>query len=819
MHNHLPSAKSGWATFFLGIAALSCFAQQVKQDKTPEPSIKLDPQLFAVTDDEKRKIAALIDRLAEIKDPDYGIAPWMSGSQFAPIKESATFGAGILMNHGLKSNEALEQLVALGPKALPQLLERLSDSKPTKLVMEHEGGFGGQWYGREIQLNEANPVEQQIKTTHGDFFGRDLRFNGKDVRSHTVTVGDVCFVIIGQIVNRSYQAVRYQPTACRVINSPSHDPKIAEIVRTIWKSDQPAQKLIDSLLIDLGTKDSDNLECGSAMRLLYYFPNQSAELIAKRIADPDLRRPEDFIKSVRTSSNPVITDALFKVMEHTQSAESFHASMSEAVVKRDAELVFKRSRELLAVPPLANQGPFGPEYHILMSAANYFPDKSQELFATYRNHKTLETLRSTIHALAQTTNSRPWKIQYLSALLDDETDTGWQYGPDYDRKPIRICDEAAKTLADHYLPNVRFEYEKNPEHLTREIGKIKRVLAGEKNVSFEAPRRADMPKDLPKRAPIHVVKLPDFVRLHAISNQDTFWVSDGPWILKVDAATSKIAERIRLEQGRGGLLPNAPGDRVFEYFGDDGGHVLVSDVRTGRMLKKVTTPFHDGVQFRDPLQVRNLGDITVCGARSEWIMALTQDGALHSIHVDTGKYRVEWKHDHLMPISHTNIIGVQGTSKVLIDGIAEANSIDGPPQLWDQVARQIKIIQKVPRGGWRAAWGDFAWNHMNGNATVWNLAKSHNLALPDHAQGTAEVACSSNQSHLFALRGDGSIDVFRIENGTELKPISRLTSSITDELEYGSIVVSQDDRSVFFNGQTKKSNQETVIAVYDISNL
>jgi len=41
---------------------------------------------------------------------------------------------------------------------------------------------------------------------------------------YTVKVGDVCYAIIGQIVNRSLMAVRYQPSAGLVINSPIEMP-------------------------------------------------------------------------------------------------------------------------------------------------------------------------------------------------------------------------------------------------------------------------------------------------------------------------------------------------------------------------------------------------------------------------------------------------------------------------------------------------------------------------------------------------------------------------------------------------------------------
>ncbi len=472
MRDYRAPAISAFVPLCIALTALNGAAQdagrQVGRLLGPVPAIALDAAANPATKDEKQRIPVLIDRLTEIKDPDYGFAPLMGGLQFAPIKDSATFAAGIIMvDHGLKTSESLQQLVALGPKAMPQLLKRLTDKTPTKLVMEHGGCFGGQWYDREVPMNMANPAEQQVYAKYRDFLHRDsgLGHPDRQVSKHQVTIGDVCFVIIGQIVNRGYQSARYQPTACRVINSPTHDPEVADVVRAIWTADNPAQKLIDSLLLDLHTKDADDLQCGAAMRLLFYFPTESADMIAKRITAFDLGRPGagndwsrihekngvqvgEFLKAVRACPLPAITDALLQVVKLTNDPDTFHAAITDAVVKRAPELVFDRMKQIVAVAPPADQGPFGGEYHTLVAAARHFPDKSKELFDIYRGHRTLPTLRSAIHALGEPGAPRNWMIGSLSALLDDKTDTGWEYGPDYDPQPIRICDEAAKILAD-----------------------------------------------------------------------------------------------------------------------------------------------------------------------------------------------------------------------------------------------------------------------------------------------------------------------------------------------------------------------------------
>lgn len=852
MRGDLALATSALVLVTFAVSASPAVAQGDDQSAAellnPVPEIELDAGSWTATDDERQQIARLIDSLAGIEDPDYGFAPFMSGAQFAPVSDSSSFGAGIIMiNHGLKTSDALRQLVAVGPMALPQLLERLTDETPTKLVMEHGGGFGAQWYAREIPMNLASEAERQARhrldesTPDGAV---DDHVNG-----HPVTIGDVCYVIIGQIVNRGYQSVRYQPTACRVINSPTHDPLIADIVRGIWTSDTPAQRLMDSLLIDLYTKDETDLQCGAAMRLLYYFPDKSAELIARRITGFDLRQPTadnewrtiyekngvraaDFIKAVRASSHPAVIDALLHVVRQTDDPDNFQAAVTAAVVERAPDLVFDRMQQIVSTP---DQGPFGGEYHTLIAAATYFPEKSRELFEIYRGHNTIATLRSTIHALDKPADPRDWMTDYLSALLDDRRDTGWEYGPDYDRQPIRICDEAAKVLAQNYLDDVRFDYEKNPTYLDQQISKMKRVLAGETGISFAPPDRPVIPANLPQREAMRVTELGRrLTDIYAFSTKDVFWMGGGSraragyaWTTwTINAETGEVTDKVPLDQWHGGvnLLRNAPADREFAYHGYEGGDVSIHDVRTGRLIKTLATPFHDGVQFNDPLQVRNLSDITLCGVNGEWIIAVTQDGSLHSIDVETGRHRVEWREKS----ENLEVLGVQGTSRVLLEGVGGESLFDVPIQLWDQSTRTRRTIEKAPYAGWRVAWGDLAWNDFNGCATLWNLARTQELQLPDSEVPIESITCNSDQSRLFLLRSDGSVEVFAVRDGVKLDPIFRLLPPTTDDLDV-SIAPGADDRLLFWlgrprsriaeDGQRIPAEPRTVIGVFDCGEL
>jgi HEAT repeat protein len=309
------------------------------------PSIKLTPRA-AVTDEQKKRIKALIAKLAEIKDPDFGMSATLTGEAFAPLSGQARAAMLLLTDHRLKTSEAFRSLVAMGPDALPFLLAALEDRTPTKLKVELNFGmaFLG---GGELSGNPLNPLERRILSREA--VQDDDDEEGILSRPYTLKVADVCFVAIGQIVGRPYWAVRYQPTAMVIINSPVGTKDLRDRVRAIWSSDDPAKKLLDSLLIDYATeglysgKSFDTWHEGSsrqiqaAMRLLYYFPKETAPLIAARLRsfDVQLRRDtdrwaerevkngvstRDFIKAVAWCQAPDIRKALADIAKRTDDS-------------------------------------------------------------------------------------------------------------------------------------------------------------------------------------------------------------------------------------------------------------------------------------------------------------------------------------------------------------------------------------------------------------------------------------------------------------------------------------------------------------------
>ncbi|MCA9070910.1 MAG: hypothetical protein KDA84_18400, partial [Planctomycetaceae bacterium] len=406
-------------------------------------------------------------------------------------------------------------------------------------------------------------------------------------------------------------------------------------------------------------------------------------------------------------------------------------------VKGEPDALLKQIRTIIAAPP-SQEGSYDARFFALQAAMRFFPEESKDIFENYRTEKAAWTRDAKMEALREPTDPQPWMKEFLASLLDDTTETYDGYGPSWDWQTVRVCDQAAKILADDYLPkSVRFEFEESPAYLTGQIQKIRRVLAGEKNVTFGPPPVVTMPKDLPTRKATRVVELnADFGPPYAISSGAELWFGHGfydgdGWAyetVKFDVAQGKVVARIPLNKWEGGvnILKNGTPDRSYCYHGYGGGDVLIRDLVTGKVLKKVETPFHAGIKFDDPLKVRNLGDITLCGKESRWILALTDDLKLHSVDTLTGEHRIEWKYkwtgeeNEFSGFGH--VIGIQNSSIALLEDVGEQDGFfNAPLQIWDQQTRTMKVFEKTLSRGWQGGWGNLAWN-VCGEATVWNLA-------------------------------------------------------------------------------------------------
>lgn len=473
------------------------------------PAIQLQRSITASAED-AAQIKRLIANLAKIERPDFGLSGTMGGMAFAPISGSERYTGGFLLtNHQLQTTDDFRQLVAFGPRALPFLLEALEDKTPTKLKQNHTGGFGGMFLCTEMDSNPTNSVEQK---SIASLPKREIGFsNGRSITDYSVTVGDVCFVAVGQIVGRAYLAIRYQPTAIIVINSPVEEKALAEAVRDIWSSTNAAQRLFDSLLFDYSTEGvfngesldgwdiANKLQCQAALRMLYYFPQETSQLIAQRLARLDVRQPpedkthwmdsyltngvraEEFIKAVAWSDDPLIRRELLNIFKRTTDAQILLAALS-GIDATGSGLARTRLNEMIDQLPADESGPFGQGYNLLVSLGGKLDlESSKATFVRYLQNASLQRWRTMAQVLRKTRSD--WAVELLLPALADKRDFGWTYaltpGQNEPRRTIRVCDEAAETISLN-RPDLPFKMAGEHEELDRQIAAIlARVKGGQ----------------------------------------------------------------------------------------------------------------------------------------------------------------------------------------------------------------------------------------------------------------------------------------------------------------------------------------------------
>lgn len=459
------------------------------------PPIKLQ-HAFAATVEQAAQIKRHIANLSKIDRPDFGLSATMGGTAFAPIPGSGKETGGFLLtNHQLQTGDDFRQLVACGPRALPFLLKALSDKTPTKLKMNRSNSmFIVMELAGELNGNPTNSIEQKIIASLPE-----RKWDGTSLKDYTVKIADVCFVIIGQIVGRPYLAVRYQPSAIIIVNSPIENKELAEAVRTIWSSTNETRRLFDSLLFDYSTEGvfngesldgwsiASDLQCKAAMRMLYYYPEETSRLIADRLARLDVRKPpedrahwmdsyltnglraEEFIKAVSWSEDPAVQRELSNIFKRTTDTQILLAALP-GIESSQSDFARQRLSEMIDQLPADEHGPFGQGYNLLVALGEKFGSKAKPAYARYLKDASLQRWRSMARILRKT--RRELAVELLAPALMDKREVGWTYalvpGKNEPRRPIRVCDEAAETISQS-RPDLNFKMEGEHEELDRQI--------------------------------------------------------------------------------------------------------------------------------------------------------------------------------------------------------------------------------------------------------------------------------------------------------------------------------------------------------------
>ena len=221
------------------------------------------------------EVRALVAKLAEVDEAGIGFSPSVTGQQFLPVASADEQGMLLLGQAPPRRSPALTGLVEAGAVAVPVLLECLGDARPTQLppmkammwsAADDEYDFNRRTGPAPAGVNRSGASPQPPV-------------------EHRVTVGDLCFVALGQIVNRGFSAVRYQPTGGLMINSPPASPPLRDAIRAEWGG-LDERRLRASLARDFEQPDHASRRTGAAVRLGYYFPDALAPLLAAELARP-----------------------------------------------------------------------------------------------------------------------------------------------------------------------------------------------------------------------------------------------------------------------------------------------------------------------------------------------------------------------------------------------------------------------------------------------------------------------------------------------------------------------------------------------------
>ena len=454
---------------------------------------------LGTTPDDNTEIKQHIAHLKKIDPTDFFQPKTGDDLDFAPLTGPANSdGQFTITTREIKFMDDMSALVAYGPKALPFLLAALDDETPTKLILTHDhSDLGGMFFSDEEGASNNAREGQAIYA-----FPMRSRREQSIREDYPVTVGDVCFTIIGQIVARPYMAIQYQTTAITIINSPVHNHQLSGEVRLLWTSTNAAQTLLTSLLYDFSTnRDSSSdsfaemglridLSSAAAMRLLYYFPDKSAQLIADRLARLDVGgchgnvtnvinrenlngvRTENFIKAVAWSPAPAVRHAILDVFYRTTDVSLLLAALP-ALDSSQTNLIQTRLANFIDRAPADGQGPYGNDYHLLVALGNTLGETAKPIFVHYLEDGSLQHRHSMAKVLQ--TTQRQWAVELLAPALTDKRECGEEYalipGQNEPRRQIRICDEAAETISLS-RPALKFKMAGEHSDLDRQILEI-----------------------------------------------------------------------------------------------------------------------------------------------------------------------------------------------------------------------------------------------------------------------------------------------------------------------------------------------------------
>jgi hypothetical protein len=313
------------------------------------PKLKLAHSTTASAE-EADEIKRLIGRLATVEVHRPGPLTTDRWNVLSNFTMKPPFDLSVDATDGLEFLELVRRLTALGPKALPFLLDALEDATLTKAVLPEWGiQFSSTVWGNPVNARESKILGPWVPASADQRAGKSI---------YTLKIGDVCCAVIGNIVARPYATSGLVgPGFFNVeVKSPPRDAKLRQQVRELWSSKDSGQRLFDSLLVDYATqvivddsscdgfrwRNEASLQAHAAARLLFYFSAETAELIAGRLDMLDVEgdigsararyiangvKAKAFIEAVAWCDEPRVKAALDRVFDRTTDPDIGRAAL------------------------------------------------------------------------------------------------------------------------------------------------------------------------------------------------------------------------------------------------------------------------------------------------------------------------------------------------------------------------------------------------------------------------------------------------------------------------------------------------------------
>lgn len=234
----------------------------------------------------------LIDELIEVTEPGFGYSVYFSGSEFLPYEGTEAVSTFVFGGMRATRSETLKKIVERGADAVPLLLKHIGDDR--KLKMEPLSAMEWMEFSDEYDFNRRTREEPAEGVNRGLFDDDENQNEGDEVEGenaaeradqHALTVGDLCFVALGQIVNRGYSATRYQPSGGLVVNSPTHSKALRKAIIADW-SGLTREKHKNLLIEDFLHPDSEDRRIGAYFRLALYYPETVEPLVLEELKKP-----------------------------------------------------------------------------------------------------------------------------------------------------------------------------------------------------------------------------------------------------------------------------------------------------------------------------------------------------------------------------------------------------------------------------------------------------------------------------------------------------------------------------------------------------